>query len=79
MYVEIITPDKNLFQGEVKRLKLPGTEGSFELLKGHAPIISALKSGKISITVPDGTLSTIDIRSGVIELISGKVMVLVNV
>ena len=49
MLVEIITPDAKLFEGEVNSIKLPGTNGGFEILNNHAPIISTLTAGKISI------------------------------
>ena len=47
MYLEIITPEKMLFTGEITIIKLPGTLGSFEIMNNHAPIISTLTFGKI--------------------------------
>ena len=47
MFLEIITPDKNIFEGEVKLVQVPGSKGTFEILKNHAPIISTLEKGKI--------------------------------
>ena len=49
MYLEIITPDKKVFEGEVKLIQLPGSKGGFEILKNHAPIISTLEKGSIKI------------------------------
>ena len=49
MYLEIITPDKKLFEGEVNLIKIPGSKGDFEILKNHAPIISTLEKGTIKI------------------------------
>jgi len=49
MNLEITTPDKTIFEGEVSLVQLPGIDGSFELLNNHAPMISALKKGKIKI------------------------------
>jgi F-type H+-transporting ATPase subunit epsilon len=42
MILEIITPEKELFSGEVNSVKFPGTNGEFEILNSHAPIISTL-------------------------------------
>ena len=47
MYLEIITPDQILYQGEISSLIVPGKSGSFQILKNHAPIISSLKSGTV--------------------------------
>ena len=50
MLLDILTPEKLLFEGEVKSIKLPGTNGEFEILNNHAPIISTLSKGDIYIT-----------------------------
>ncbi|MFM7767418.1 MAG: F0F1 ATP synthase subunit epsilon, partial [Bacteroidota bacterium] len=49
MYLEIITPEYKIFSGDVDAVQLPGLDGSFQVLKGHAPIISALQSGKVKV------------------------------
>ena len=49
MNIEIIDPDKTIFQGEAEIVQLPGKDGSFEILNNHAPLISVLKKGKIKI------------------------------
>ncbi len=49
MYLEIISPEATLFTGEVESLTLPGTNGSFQLLENHAPIVSTLQAGNIKI------------------------------
>ena len=54
MHLEIITPEKKLFTGEVKLVQVPGSSGSFEILNNHAPIISSLDEGKIKIISPEG-------------------------
>ncbi len=54
MLVEIITPDAKLFDGEVISIELPGTNGRFEILNDHAPIISTLTAGEISIAKDKG-------------------------
>jgi F-type H+-transporting ATPase subunit epsilon len=49
MHLEIITPESKIFSGEVEAVQLPGLDGSFQVLKGHAPIISALQHGKVKV------------------------------
>jgi F-type H+-transporting ATPase subunit epsilon len=49
MQLEVITPDSKIFNGEVSAVQFPGIDGSFQILNGHAPIISALKQGKIKV------------------------------
>ncbi len=53
MHLDIITPDKTIFSGEVNLVQLPGKDGSFEILPKHAPLISVLKAGKIKIQTHD--------------------------
>ena len=50
MYLEIITPDQILYQGEISSITVPGKSGSFQILKNQAPIVSSLKSGTISVS-----------------------------
>ena len=49
MLLEIITPESQIFKGEVEAVQLPGLDGSFQVLKGHAPIISALSQGDVKV------------------------------
>ncbi len=53
MQLEIITPEKEIFKGGVEAVQFPGLDGSFQVLKGHAPIISALKEGVVKIDLTD--------------------------
>ena len=78
MYLEIITPDKKVFEGEVKLVSLPGSKGSFSILKNHAPIISTLDAGKIKVEDLNGKEHFFDISSGVIENLANKIIVLVE-
>lgn len=77
MRLEIITPDKKLYEGEVSYIQLPGVEGSFEMLNNHAPIISTLKAGKIKLT---DTIDTkmFEIKGGVVEMNNNKVIILAD-
>jgi F-type H+-transporting ATPase subunit epsilon len=49
MILEILTPETQIFKGEVEAVQLPGLDGSFQVLKGHAPIISGLSQGEVKI------------------------------
>ena len=76
MLLDIISPDKNLYSGEVISITVPGSKGSFEILKNHAPIISTLEKGNISILGKDGKRENFEIDGGVIEAKKNKIIVL---
>lgn len=76
MYIEVITPDKKLYAGEIKRVKLPGTKGQFEILKNHAAIISTLEKGQIKVTDLNNKVILIDITGGLVETKNNKIIVL---
>ncbi len=78
MHLEIITPDKKVFEGEVKLVKLPGSKGSFEILKNHAPIISTLEKGTIKIQEVSGKELFFEVDGGVVENKANKIIVLVE-
>jgi F-type H+-transporting ATPase subunit epsilon len=75
MYLEIITPDKKIFEGEVDSAKFPGSKGSFQVLNNHAPLISALSKGKISYSGKQGEQSIV-VDGGVVEVLHNKITVL---
>ena len=50
MKLEILTPEKKLFSGEVISVQVPGSSGKFQMLNMHAPIVSSLDMGQIKIT-----------------------------
>ncbi len=75
MHLEIITPDKRIFSGEVTSVSVPGTDGRFQVLNNHAPIISTLQRGQVKIKSTEGE-KTFDVLGGVIEVLKNKVIVL---
>jgi len=75
MVVEIISPEKKLFEGNATAVQLPGTEGSFQLLNNHAPIITTLAAGKIKLE-QGAEVTYIDIKGGVLEMNNNKAIVL---
>jgi len=78
MYLEIITPDKKVFEGEVKLVQLPGSKGGFEILTNHAPIISTLEKGTIKVKDKNDKEHLFEVNGGVIENKSNKIIVLVE-
>jgi F-type H+-transporting ATPase subunit epsilon len=52
MRLEIITPEQEIFKGEADAVQLPGLDGSFQVLNGHAPIISGLSNGTVKVDLP---------------------------
>lgn len=76
MKLEIITPDKKLFEGIVKSAIFPGSEGSFGVLNNHAPIIATLKKGSIEIIEESNNKIDFKVTGGVVEVLKNKVIVL---
>ena len=76
MHLEIITPEKKIYSGEVNLVNLPGSDGSFGILENHAPIISTLKKGIIKITELNQTEKTFEVKGGVIEMSKNNIIVL---
>jgi F-type H+-transporting ATPase subunit epsilon len=77
MYIEIISPDKLVYSGEVTSVRLPGQEGYFEVLKDHASIISLLQKGEIRIIKKDDTREVFEVDFGFVEVANNKITVLV--
>ena len=78
MYLEIITPEKKIFEGEIERIRLPGSKGSFEILRGHAPIVSTLEKGEIRVINQNNEKLTWNIEGGIVENKADKIIVLLD-
>jgi F-type H+-transporting ATPase subunit epsilon len=79
MNLEILTPEKKLYSGEVYGVQMPGISGSFEVLEKHAPIVSALKPGRLKVLKDkQNHLANFDIQGGFMEVLNNKVTVLVE-
>ena len=76
MKLEILTPEKKLFNGEVISVQVPGKSGRFEMLNNHMPIVSSLNRGSIKITDSNNKTQEIKINSGVIELKNNSIIIL---
>ena len=77
MELEILTPEAVYYKGDAESVTLPGTEGSFQVLNNHAPIVSSLTKGMLSFTV-NGEARQIEITDGVVEMHNNKVIVCVD-
>lgn len=79
MTLEILTPEKKIYSGEVYGVLLPGITGLFEILDKHAPLVSALKNGNLKILKDKSKHSeSYTIQSGFVEVINNKATVLVE-
>ncbi len=76
MKLNIITPEDTLYEGDVKSVQLQGTDGKFQLLNNHAPIISALSKGKVKITDMNDQTIEYEINGGLIEMSKNKIQIL---
>ena len=79
MTLEILTPERKLFSGDVYGVQMPGITGSFEVLEKHAPLVSALKPGRLKILKDKQNHSAnFDIKGGFVEVLNNKITVLVE-
>jgi F-type H+-transporting ATPase subunit epsilon len=78
MKLEIITPDKKLYEGEVKSATFPGSEGSFGVLDNHAPMIATLRAGRVELTEANNQKLEFPVKGGVVEVLRNKVVVLAS-
>ena len=77
MFLEIVTPSKKVFEGEVNIVTFPGSDGSFQVMNDHAPLISTLKEGILSYKAQEGE-NNITITGGVVEVLHNRVVVLAD-
>ena len=79
MNLEILTPERKVFSDDVYGVQLPGITGLFEVLDRHAPLVSALKAGKLKVLKDKNNhFVYFDIQSGFVEVLNNKVTVLVE-
>lgn len=76
MQLDIISPDKELFSGEVKYVGVPGIDGSLGILNNHAPLITTLATGEVLIRLEDGQEERFPVKGGVLEVMNNKVIIL---
>jgi F-type H+-transporting ATPase subunit epsilon len=78
MHLEIITPEKKVFEGEVSLATFPGADGSFQILNNHAPLVSLLKAGVVEYKTKEASRSQLKITGGVVEVLKNKVVLLAD-
>ncbi|MCY7422856.1 MAG: ATP synthase F1 subunit epsilon [Chitinophagaceae bacterium] len=78
MTLEILTPEKKLYSGDVYGVQLPGIDGSFEILDMHAPIVGALKQGTLKVLKDKNSFDHFTIQGGFVEMLNNKATVLVE-
>ncbi|MBK7629917.1 MAG: ATP synthase F1 subunit epsilon [Ignavibacteriales bacterium] len=76
--LEIVTPSKSAFSGEIKAITVPGTKGRFQVLVNHAPIISTFDIGIIKVDLLNGKFNYYSTAGGTIEVLDNKVLVLAD-
>ena len=74
--VEIVTPSRQLYSGAVQLVTLPGVEGEMGVLAGHAPLLTTLNIGEITLHSADGEAEYIAVSGGVVEVLPDKVIVM---
>jgi len=77
MHLEIITPEKKVFEGDVTIATFPGSDGSFQVMNNHAPLISLLKDGVVVYKSKEAT-GQVNITGGVVEVLKNKVILLAD-
>ena len=75
MNLKIITPERQIFEGEADLVQLPGSDGLFEILRNHAPMIASLRKGKVKIG-NNNEYQYIEINGGVVEVLNNEILVL---
>ena len=78
MTLDILTPDVKVFSGEVYGVNLPGVQGFFEILDKHAPLVSNLEKGVVTIRKTAKDAEKITIEGGLVEVFNNKVIVLAD-
>ncbi len=78
MILEILTPEKKLFDGEVYSVQLPGISGLFEVLDKHAPLVSALGKGNLKVLKTKSQSENFQIQGGFVEVMNNKTTILLE-
>ncbi|WKK65489.1 F0F1 ATP synthase subunit epsilon [Lutimonas zeaxanthinifaciens] len=92
MFLEIVTPEASIFQGDVDSVTVPGVVGEFQILNNHAPIVSLLQAGNVRISgnleieeayqdkfsKGENNSKVLKINSGTIEMNDNKIIILVD-
>ncbi len=78
MKITVLTPEKEIYQGPITSVKVPGTGGEFQVLENHAPIVSSLDEGNVTIIKEDGEKMAFHIMKGFVEVLNNEISLLVQ-
>lgn len=78
MQLLVLTPEKEVYSGTVSSVQVPGTNGKFEILNNHAPIVAELGEGSVRILDQKGEKHIFNIKKGFIEVLKNEVSLLVQ-
>jgi len=78
MQLDILTPERKVYSGEVYGVQLPGVQGSFEILQNHAAMVAALGEGKMKVLKDKNNSETYQISGGFVETLNNKTTVLLE-
>ena len=78
MTITVLSPEKELYKGAVTSVTVPGVEGEFQILRNHAPLVSALREGGVVIRRADDATVTMKIERGFVEVLHNEVSLLVQ-
>jgi F-type H+-transporting ATPase subunit epsilon len=77
--LKIVSPEKIEYDGDVVSVLVPGSQGQFEILNDHAPIISTLDKGTVEYGLPNGEKVQLEILGGFVEVQQNVVSLCVEV
>ncbi len=78
MTLTILSPESEIFSGAVKSVKVPGSLGYFQLLENHAPIVSSLGKGDVTVVQDNGQTMTLSVEGGFVEMLNNEVSLLIS-
>lgn len=78
MNISVLAPEREIFNGEIKAVKVPGVGGEFQILNNHAPLVSALDAGQVTIKKSNNEEMSFGIERGFIEVLNNEVSLLVQ-
>ncbi len=76
MTIEIVTPDKNIYSGEISLATFPGSDGKFGIKNNHAPMVATMKKGEIKVIDSSDQEHFFEVNGGVVEVNHNKIIVL---
>lgn len=75
-HFELVSPERMLFSGEVNSVIIPASEGEMTVMANHAPVMSALKPGVVTVTATQGAARRLFVRGGFADIADGALTIL---